>query len=395
MRSLPPLLPALLMLVGLVLAGCEKEAAGQQAPPPPQVEVLTLETQPVTNILALPGRVQAVRVAEIRARVTGILEERLYEEGSDVEAGEVLFRIDPREMRASLQAARAALERAQATAANAAQDLERYQGLVARQAISQQEYDAAQARLRTARADVEQAKAQLQTAQLNLNYTRVQSPIDGRAGRAQVTEGALVSASEATLLTTVEQFDPVYVIFSQSSSELLSLRAQVASGALQLAEDERIEVRLLLENGAEYPLTGYLDFQAMSIDRETGTVEMRATFPNPERLLLPGQFVRARVQAGIRPQGLLLPQRAVMVSETGPSVMLVNEDNVAVNRPIETGELRDGQWVVRSGLQPGDRVIVEGWQKARPGAPVRPTPFAQGKADIPAARGDLDEPDQS
>jgi membrane fusion protein (multidrug efflux system) len=362
-----------LWLAALLLGACSDAANEQPPPPPPQVEVMTVEPRSVANSIELPGRVQAVRIAEIRARVNGIVQRRLYEEGSDVQAGDVLFEIDPREMRASLNAARAALERAEANALNAGQDVRRYQGLVAKQAISQQEFDSAQARLRSARADVSEAKAAVQSAQLNLEYTRVESPIDGRAGRAEVTEGALVNAANGTLLATVEQFDPVYVNFAQSSSDLLALRAQVAAGELQLPERGRVEVQLFLENGAEYPHRGRINFLAMTIDESTGSVALRAEFPNPERLLLPGQFVRARIAAGTRPEAVLVPQRAVRVGNTRAQVLLVDAEERAVSREVRLGELHGSDWLILDGLQAGDRLIVEG--AARSGQPVRALPY--------------------
>ncbi len=364
--------PALVVAMALLLVACSEDKPADQAPPPPEVEVMTVQPRPIANIVELPGRVQAVRVAEIRARVNGIIQRRLYEEGTDVAAGAALFQIDPREMQASLNAAQASLQRAQATAMNAAQDVKRYKGLVAKQAISRQEYDAAQARLRTAEADVSQARAEVESARLNLEYTRVDSPIAGRAGRAEVTEGALVSASEGTLLTTVEQFDPVYVSFAQSSSDLLAIRAQIASGALHLPDKDRVAVQLFLEDGSEYPHTGYIDFLAMTIDVSTGTVALRAEVPNPDRLLLPGQFVQARINAGTRPNGIAIPQRAVALNESGASVQLVGEDDRVSTRNVELGELHGSEWLIRDGLQAGDRVIVEGGQNARNGQPVRP-----------------------
>ncbi|MGE6529985.1 efflux RND transporter periplasmic adaptor subunit [Pseudomonas sp. NPDC077382] len=386
------------VLVGalsLLLAACSDDEKGKQpAPPPPEVEVMTVDPRPIPNIIELPGRVQAVRVAEIRARVNGIIQERLYEEGTDVEVGTPLFQIDPRETRANLKAAKAALERAEATALNAAQDVKRYKGLVAKQAISQQEYDTALAALRTAKADVSQAEANVQSAELELEYTTVESPIEGRAGRAQVTEGALVSASEGTLLTTVEQFDPVYVNFAQSSSDLLQIRAQLASGALNLPEDGRVEVKLILENGAEYPHLGYVNFYAMSIDETTGTVAVRAEFPNPDRLLLPGQFVRARINAGIRPNGVLIPQRAVMVNDQAARVLLVGEDDKVASREVELGELQGSDWVIRDGLEAGDTVIVEGGGSVRNGAPVRTIPFEREEPPEPSEPPTPSEPAQ-
>lgn len=384
MQSLPQRL--ILCLAPLLLVACDDEQTSPE-PPPPKVSVVTVETQPVANLIEIPGRVQAIAVAEVRARVDGVIQKRLYEEGTDVEAGQQLFQIDPREMQANLNAAKASLDRAKATAANAAQDVKRYEGLVAKQAISQQEYDTALARLRTARADVSQAEATVETAELNLGYTRVESPIDGVAGRAEVTVGALVTAANGTLLTRVEQFDPVYVNFSQSSSDLLSLRAQISSGALQMQEKGKVPVQLVLENGEPYPHTGYVDFLAMSIDRATGTVAVRAQVPNPDRMLLPGQFVEARVEVGTRPESILLPQRGVIISERGASVMVVDQENTAQAREVKTGSMVEGNWVILEGLEGGDTVIVEGWQKARPGAPVTPEPYApdrQADTNVPA-----------
>jgi len=347
------------------------------APPPPEVQVVIAKIQSVENISEVPGRVQAVRTAQVRARVDGIVERRLYNEGSDVQAGQVLFRIDPRELRANVNAVEAALTRARATAANARQDVERYRGLVKEQAISQQEFDAAMARLRTAEADVAQTEAQLESARLSLSYTDVTAPIDGRAGRAQVTEGALVSASAATLLTTIEQLDPIFVNFSQSSAYLLSIRREIAAGTLEVPELGKVAVTLLLEDGSEYGQHGHLDFLDLSIDQATGTAAVRAEFPNPDRILLPGQFVRARIEVGIRPNTFLIPQRAVQITPTGASVLVVDEEGTVAARPIKLGAQQRDQWVVLDGLRSGDRVIVDGIQKAQPGARVRVAVAAQ------------------
>ncbi|GAA3974595.1 efflux RND transporter periplasmic adaptor subunit [Allohahella marinimesophila] len=371
MRSMWVAPPVLSLAVMLVAACGEKEEA-QPSPPPPAVEVLSLEAQPVSNIVELPGRVEAVEMAEVRARVDGIVKERLYEEGTRVDAGEKLFQIDPRQMQAELNAAEAMLARARATARSAAQDVERYDGLVEKQAISEQEFDTAQARLRTAQADVAEAEAALEAVKLNLGYTSVESPISGVAGRAEVTVGALVKAGEATLMTSVEKLDPVYVNFSQASADLLALRADIASGELDLPDGSRVEVRLLLENGSEYPHPGYVDFLAMSIDESTGTVAARAQVPNPDRALLPGQFVRTKIYAGKRVDGLVVPQRSVIMTNSGASVMLVDKDDKAESREVSLGNMQNGNWVVQDGLEAGDRIIVEGWQDARPGEPVRP-----------------------
>jgi membrane fusion protein, multidrug efflux system len=353
----------------LFLFGCREQPT--VTPPPPEVGVVVARSQAVENITEVPGRVQAVRTAQVRARVDGIVQRRVYEEGTDVKAGQPLFLIDPRELRANLSAVEASLVRAEATAANAAQDVERYQGLVEDQAISKQEYDAAVARLRTAQADVAQTRAQLESAKLSLSYTSVSAPIAGRAGRAQVTEGALVSAASATLLTTIDQLDPVYVNFSQSSSDLLSIRRDIASGKLRVPELGRVEVALILEDGSNYPHKGHLDFFALSIEETTGTAAVRAEVPNPERMLVPGQFVRARIEAGVRPNNFLIPQRGVQLSANGASVFVVDEKDTVAPRPVKTGSLQGDSWVVTEGLKDGDRVIVDGLQKVQPGIPVR------------------------
>lgn len=356
--------------LGLIfLVGCTPESP--PAPQPPEVAIVVAQAQALENVAEVPGRVQAVRTAQVRARVDGIVQERVYDEGSDVKAGQVLFRIDPRELRANVSAVEASLARAETTAANAAQDVERYQGLVEDQAISKQEYDAALARLRTAQADVAQMRAQLESAKLSLSYTTVTAPIDGRAGRAQVTEGALVSAASATLLTTIEQLDPVYVNFSQSSSYLLAIRRDIADGTLTVPQLGRVAVTLILEDGSTYKHKGHLDFLDLAIDETTGTAAVRAEVPNPDRVLLPGQFVRARIEVGVRPNTFLIPQRAVQLSAEAASVFVVDDKNVVGIRPIKTGALRGGDWVVLEGLKEGDRVIVEGLQKIQPGAAVR------------------------
>ena len=367
-HRLGPIAPALLLL-----AGCG-DAAPPPAPPPPDVGIVTVQPEAIVNTIEVPGRLQAVRTAEVRARVDGIVEQRVYAEGTDVRAGQLLFIIDPRPLQAQVNAAEATLARAEATAANAAQDVARYEGLVAKQAISQQEYDAAVARARTAAADVAQAKAQVESATLHLSYTRVKAPIAGRAGRAEVTEGALMSAGAATLLTRIEQLDPIYVNFSQSSSDLLALRRDVAAGALTMPSLGRVTARLVLEDGTEYGQEGRLNFLDLSIDPATGTTALRAEFRNPDRVLLPGQFVRVRLDAGTRHDGIQVPQRAVSVAANGTSVLLVGAGDTVAVRPVKVGALRGGQWIILEGLAPGDRVIVDGLQKVQPGIVVRAAP---------------------
>jgi membrane fusion protein (multidrug efflux system) len=368
----------------VLLVACGHKAA--VAPPPPQVNVVVAEARTAENIVELPGRVQAVRIAQVRARVDGIVQRRLYNEGSDVKAGQVLFLIDPQQLSASLSAVQASLTRAEATAANAAQDVDRYKGLVEEQAISKQEYDAAVARLRTAQADVAQTRAQLESAKLNLGYTSVVAPISGRAGRAQVTEGALVSAASATLLTTIEQFDPVYVNFSQSSASLLAIRRDIAAGVYTVPALNRIDVALVLEDGSDYPHAGHLNFLDLSIDQATGTVASRAEIPNPNQQLLPGQFVRARIKAGVRPHEILIPQRAVKVLSQGASVMIVDDKGMAQTRAVKVGALVGDSWEITEGLKGGERVIVDGLQKVHAGAPVTVSIAPAPPASPPATK---------
>jgi len=381
-RSTARITQALLGPVILLLAACSS-GDGQPQMPPPEVGVFTIAPTSVANTVELPGRVAAVRTAEVRARVDGIVERRLYTEGSDVALGTPLFRIDPRPLRASLDVQLAALRRAQAQATNAQRVVDRYRPLIASDAISKQEYDAAQAALSQAQADVGSARANIRQAQLTLAYTTVTAPISGRVGRAEVTEGALAKESDGTLLTKVEQLDPIYVNFSQSSEELLELRRQAQGGLART-------VRLLLEDGSEYGLTGTLNFLDQAVDPTTGSVSLRATFPNPQRLLLPGQFVRVRIEAGANPRGIAVPQRAVTMTPAGASVMVLGAGNVASPRQVKLGQLAGGLWVITDGLKFGDKVIVDGLQKVQPGAKVNPSPAGARPATTraPAPTGD-------
>lgn len=355
----------------LLLASCS-DAEAPAEPPAIPVRTVTIASRPIPNVVELPGRVEPVREAEVRARVTGIVQARLYKEGTDVRAGQPLFRIDPRELRANYAQTEAALQRARATASNARAVVARFRPLVAENAISGQEYDAAVAASREAEANVAQIRAQLEAASLQLGYTTVRAPISGRAGRALVTEGALVSQPEGTLLTKIEQISPVYVNFAQAASEVLALRRSVAAGEIELDENDRVEVRLTFSDGTEYPIPGYVDFYALSVDEETGTVELRAEFPNPMGLLLPGEFVRARIFAGEVQEGISVPQRAVNLTEQGGSVFVVDAEGRAATRSVALGAMVDGFWIVKSGLKVGDVVIVSNLQKVRPGVPVQP-----------------------
>jgi membrane fusion protein (multidrug efflux system) len=365
------------LVASLILAGCGDAGGGargggaQGANPPPLVEVITVQSQAVPNIVELPGRIQAVRLAEVRARVDGIVERRLYQEGTDVAAGDPLFRIDPRDMTAQSDQARAALRRAEAARLNARQIVSRFGPLVSDKSVSAMEYDQAQANLRQAEASVDDARATLARTQLQLGYTLVRAPIAGRVGSAQVTEGALVSAGSATLMTTVDQLSPVYAVFTQSSAAVLDLLDAQRTGTVDVPALSQIEVKLILANGREYGPTGRLDFAAQTVDPSTGSQTLRAVFPNDARLLLPGQFVRGRISLGTLPQGIMIPAQAVQMGQNTAVVSVVGRDMTVASRTVQLGNQSGGHWIVLSGLKPGERVIIAGWQKVQPGQPVR------------------------
>lgn len=382
--------------IALALAACsggQPEHGGAGGPPgggapPPLVEAVTVQTQEVPNIVELPGRIQAVRTAEVRARADGIIERKLFTEGTDVVAGQPLFRIDPRDLRAAAQQAEATLNRLEAARVNAAQLVKRYAPLVSERAVSGQENDQAVATLRQANASAVEARAALARARLQLSYTIVRAPISGRVGQAQVTEGALVSAGQATALTTVEQPSPIYAAFEQSNTAMLDLRRAAGSGAgIKPLRD--VEVRLVLANGQDYGPVGRLDFTAPTVDPQTGSQTIRAVFPNGERLLMPGQFVRGRIAIGTQPNGIIIPARAIQFGARGASVVVVGKDGTASPRPVELAGQSGSGWVVKSGLKAGERVIVEGWQKVQqPGMKV------QVKGDKPAAGQPQGQPAQ-
>lgn len=363
----------------LILASCGPREA-PAAPPPPPVQVVTISATETPNAVELPGRIEAVRSAEVRARVDGIVERQLYVEGADVAADTPLFQIDPREVRNQLQSAQANLARAQAAQANAAQIEKRFSSLIDRKAVSALEYESAQNNLRQADAAILDAKATVDQAKLRVGYSTVRAPIAGRVGRAQVSEGSLVSAGGATLMTNVDQLTPVYATFTKSSSDLLDLTAKVRSGEIRLPNLNDIQVRLIKENGQDYGIVGHLNFHDLTVTPSTGSQVLRAEFPNPDRDLLPGQFVRGVVMAGVIPNSVAIPQRAVAVGADEASVMVVGADNIANRRVIDLGGRYENLWVVRSGLKPGERIIVEGWQRVQPGQKVTPLPAAPAAA---------------
>lgn len=347
------------------------EGGGMGAMPPPLVVAMTVRAQEVPNIVELPGRIESIRTAEVRARADGIIERRLYQEGTDVTAGQPLFRIDQRDLKQQVEQARAALARSEAARANAASVVRRYAPLVSERAVSAQENDQAQATLRQETANVADARAALARAQLLLGYTIVRAPISGRVGRAQVTEGALVSASQATLLATIEQPSPIYAVFTQSNAAILDMRQAAGVGGSPIRALSQIEVRLILANGREYGPVGRLDFADQVVDPQTGSQVIRAVFPNGERLLLPGQFIRGRIAMGTSPNGILIPATAVQIGERSASVSVVGKDGTATARQVQLGGQVGSNWLVKSGLKAGERIITDGWQKVQPGQKVQ------------------------
>jgi membrane fusion protein (multidrug efflux system) len=330
----------------------------------------------------MPGRTAAYRVAEVRPQVGGVLRERMFTEGQEVRAGQPLYQIDPAFHQASLDSAEAALARAEATAASARITVNRYRPLVRARAVSQQDLDNAEAALRQAQADVAAARAAVQTARINLDYTRVTSPIDGRTGRSAVTPGALVTANQASALVTITQLDPIYIDVTQPSARLLQLRRDLADGTLRRDAADHAAARLILEDGSEYPHPGQLQFTEVIVDQGTGSVTLRAVFPNPDGLLMPGMFVRARVEEGVTDRALLVPQQAVQRTPRGEATtFVVNAEDVVEPRILRADRAIGTSWLVTDGIREGDRVIIEGVMRVRPGARVKATETTQQALD--------------
>ncbi len=426
-RGLRTAVVPMLLLMGLLTTGCGDQA---EAPPPPAPEVATVEISPERVVLTkeLPGRTCARLVAEIRPQATGIIQERLFTEGATVEAGDVLYRIDPKAYeaayanaeaavaaaranhetamaardvaKASLAAAKAAWSRAEATAVPVRLRESRFKELLAGRAVSQQDYDDVSAALKQAEAEIESAaaavqsaeadivraeamvqaakaaiqtaEAGLQTARINLDYAQITAPIGGRIGRSSVTIGALVTANQPLALATVQQLDPIYVDVPQATADLLRLQQRLADGRLSHNGSEQATTRLILEDGRKYPHTGKLEFREVSVDPTTSSFVIRMVFPNPEGVLLPGMFVRAVIEEGVNEDAILVPQQAVSRNTKGePFVLIVTTDNTVQQRMVTFDRAMDNRWLVASGLSPGDRVIVEGLQKVRPGVSVR------------------------
>jgi membrane fusion protein, multidrug efflux system len=367
---------AMSVAAALLLAACGKEQGGP--PPPPEVSIVTLKPRAVAITDQLPGRTTAFRVAEVRPQVTGIVQKRLFAEGTEVKAGAQLFQIDSGSYRAALSSAQAALKRAEAQAVTARLLAERYEPLIAANAVSRQENDEAIAARARADADVASARAAVDAARINLVYTQVLSPISGQIGRTLVTEGALVTSGQQTPLATIQQLDPIYVDIAQSSTEMLRLQRLLANGELVKDDKNQAEVTLTLEDGSAYSERGRLKVSEASVDPSTGSVVLRAVFPNPRRELLPGMFVRAQLAQGTRSAALLVPQRGVSHNQKGEAtVLIVDQEDKVVERVVTADRAIQGEWLITAGLNAGDRVIVDGVQKARPGSPVKAVPAAE------------------
>lgn len=377
-RRHQPLLQSTFTLLAsaLFLTACGQPAPAAQgaAPAAPQVGVVTLQPQDVTLSRELPGRVQAAQIAEIRPQVSGIVQARHFTEGSTVSAGTALYQIDPAPFQATLLSAQAAEARAKANIASTQAKAERYRELLKIKAVSRQDFDEAEAAFLQAKADLQSAKAQISTAQINLNYSKVLAPISGQIGKSSVTTGALVSTGQSQALATVTQLDPIYIDLTQSSSELLALKQALAKGAIGTAASQT-EVSLKLEDGSVYPHKGTLQFTEVTVNPDTGSVTLRASFPNPDQLLLPGMYVRATVQEGQQANAMLVPQRGVSRNAKGEATALVVGKNGTVEpRVLQTNRTVGSNWLVTAGLQAGDQLIVEGLQKIRPGAAVQAVP---------------------
>ena len=370
------------------LYGCtDKPANNVAAPPPSEVAVITIAAAPLALTTELPGRIEASRTAQVRARAAGIVLKRVFREGSDVKAGEVLFQIDPASFSAAVNSSEAAVAKAEANLAQANLKLQRYEPLVKTNAISKQEYDDVSTTQKQVSADLASAKAIRKTARLNLSYATVTAPISGRIGRAQVTEGALVGQGEATPLATVQQIDTVFVNLTQSSADVLRLRSALASGKLQRAANQQAKVTLVTEDGKIYPQAGRLLFSDLTVDESSGAILLRAEFPNPDRALLPGMYVRARLEQAIDAQAITVPQQAVQRSPQGATVLLVGADGKIVVRPVTTDGAQGNTWRISDGLKGGERVVVEGFQKVKPGAVVKTVQWTGGTGGTGGAGG--------
>jgi membrane fusion protein (multidrug efflux system) len=373
------------LIVGLITSGCGSQQAAPQ-PGIPEVAIVTVNPERVVLTTELPGRTSAYFVAEIRPQVNGIVQERLFNEGSDVKAGSVLYRIDPAPYQAAYDNAAAALARSEANLPPIRLKAERYKELIAVKAISQQDFDNAVAALKQAEADIDYSKAAVESARINLAYTRITAPIPGRIGKSNVTVGALATAYQGSPFATIQQLDPIYVDAPQSSANLLQLKRSIAAGRIKGTGPDQARVKLLLEDGTPYPQEGTLKFSEVTVDPSTGSFILRMVFPNPKYTLLPGMYVRAVVQEGVVDRAILVQQQGVSRDPKGnPLALIVDADGKVQQRMITVARAIGDRWLVSEGLNPGDRVIVEGSQRIRPGSSVKVVPFDAGRKDGPAA----------
>ena len=371
-----------------LLAGCDEPnvAAAAAQPAEPDVSVVTVKPQARAMVRELPGRIAPTRVSDVRPRVSGIVVQRLFHQGSEVKAGDTLYNIDPRPFEVEVQSSEAALARARATLEQASQHANRIATLTSQRAAPEAKNEEAIASLRQAEADLAGRKADVARARLNLDYATIRAPIDGVVGAALVSEGALVVQNETASLATIQQLDPIYADFTQSVTELNHLRRALESGELDRISQDAMKVRLVLDDGAVYPLTGKLLFSEAKVDAHTGQVTLRGEFPNPKRELLPGMYVRVQIEQGIDSDAIAVPQQAIQRNVGGGSeVFVVKDDNLVAVQPVRTGGVQDGQWLVTEGLKAGDRVVVEGFQKFAAGDKVRPQAWAEAdaSADVP------------
>ncbi|MDG1641782.1 multidrug efflux RND transporter periplasmic adaptor subunit AcrA [Klebsiella huaxiensis] len=370
-RGLTPLAVVLMLSGSLALTGCDDKPAQQGAQQMPEVGIVTLKSAPLQITTELPGRTSAYRVAEVRPQVSGIILKRNFTEGSDIQAGVSLYQIDPATYQATYESAKGDLAKAQAAANMDQLTVKRYQKLLGTKYISQQDYDTAVAAAQQSNAAVVAAKAAVETARINLAYTKVTSPISGRIGKSAVTEGALVQNGQTTALATVQQLDPIYVDVTQSSNDFLRLKQELANGKLQ-QENGKAKVELVTNDGLTYPQGGTLEFSDVTVDQTTGSITLRAIFPNPDHTLLPGMFVRARLEEGVNPDAMLVPQQGVTRTPRGDaSAMVVGEGDKVEVRQITATQAIGDKWLVTEGLKTGDRVIITGLQKIKPGVQVK------------------------
>jgi len=376
----PSLRIPLLCLTMLTLAACGKDKGQAQEMPPPEVGVITVQSQSSPLTRALVGRLSPFRSADVRARVAGVLLKRTYDEGTDVKEGQVLFQIDPAPLKATLAASTAALAQAQATYTNDKITARRVHELAPKGYVSKANVDSADAAERTSAAAVQAARANVQTARINLDYASVTSPIDGRAGQQQVTEGALVGNGEATLLTTVDQIDPLYVNFTLSVAAMEQMQRAQSKGNVTLANTSNTSVSITMQDGSTYGEPGTLDFSDTTVNPSTGSVNLRAQIPNPRHKLLPGMYVTITAHLGEQHKVFLIPQRAVLRDTSGAYVMAIGKDGKATRKNITTADMAGGDWVVTDGIEAGDQIVVSGIQNVKDGAPVKASPWKQEQA---------------